>query len=235
MYFFVKSEIIDYDYYSGHNDTIIFLHGWGGNKYSFQSTINLLKSKFNILTLTLPTIQDTTNVWTLHDYVDAALSIMRLHNIENPIIVSHSFGFRVATLMNARGIKIKKLIVTGGAGIRKNINFLSKIMKNNRKILLKLNKNQFLFKKIASKDYLSLSKINRETFKNIVNIDTKNLLKFNCPLLLFWGKKDSSTPLNYAKFIKKRNKCAFFTVKGGHFAYLEENSLFNHQVMEFIK
>ena len=38
MNFLCKSEIIDYDYfYNTHNETILFLHGWGGNKFSFDS------------------------------------------------------------------------------------------------------------------------------------------------------------------------------------------------------
>lgn len=235
MYFLVKNECIDYEYYGGKNETIIFLHGWGGNKYSFQSTINLLISKYNILTLTLPTTEDTTSIWTLREYARVVNTLMQLHNIINPIVICHSFGFRVATIMKMIGIKFKKIIVTGGAGIRKNINFITKIMKNNRKILLKHKKYSFLFRKIASSDYFSLSSTNRETFKKIVNLNTRPYLKFNFPILLFWGKHDQSTPLQHAKYIKKINQCELIIVNSGHFAYLEENSLFNHKILEFLK
>ena len=71
MNFIFKEEIIDYDFtYSNSHSTILFLHGWGGNKFSFLSTINLLKNKHNILTITMPTNQPTKpkpnnpNYWT---------------------------------------------------------------------------------------------------------------------------------------------------------------------------
>ena len=40
MNFLFKNEIIDYEF-TKHKDseTVLFLHGWGGNKFSFQQTI----------------------------------------------------------------------------------------------------------------------------------------------------------------------------------------------------
>lgn len=264
MYYLIKSERIDYDYIGGHNDTVIFLHGWGGDKHSFRSTINILKQNYNILSVTLPTIYHTVSIWQLRDYAETILTLMKLYNITNPIIICHSFGFRVCSYMNAVGIKIKKVIITGGAGIKKdslpysnfktnkkfenilkhiknfkklikNHNFIKKIKENNRKTLLKNKKYRFLFNKIASKDYLNLSSVNRETFKNIVNFNTLNLIQFYCPLMLFWGKKDKETPLNFGKYIKNINKNVFFTSKFGHFAYIDDNIWFNHEVVEFLK
>ena len=133
MYFLVKNERIDYDYFGGKGETIIFLHGWGGNKYSFQSTIKLLQNKYNILTITLPSTEDTTSIWTLGEYAEIVNTLIKLHNIINPVVVCHSFGFRVVTMMKMLGIKFKKIIITGGAGIRENTNFIQKIMKKNKK------------------------------------------------------------------------------------------------------
>ena len=234
MNFLFKNEVIDYDFFNNKKDkTILFLHGWGGNKFSFQSTINLLANQYNILTITLPTIENTTSVWNLFDYTNLVKQILLLHSISNAVVICHSFGFRIAMLLK-KEIDINKLVVTGGAGLKKE-NFFKKISKNNNKIILKQAKFKNFYKKIASDDYSRLSKTNKETFKNIVNLNLKFAIKFDCPILLFWGKKDKETPLWIARKILSKNKAKLITTDSGHFTYLENSSLFNHNVLSFLK
>ena len=80
----------------------------------------------------MPTIEPTNEVWDLFDYEKLIMQILSLHNIENPIIICHSFGFRVATILKEK-IKIKKIIVTGGAGPKKS-SILKKIEQQNNSI-----------------------------------------------------------------------------------------------------
>ena len=96
MNFLFKGELIDYyffDFNKNNNETIVFLHGWGGNKNSFKSTINLLKHKFNILAVTMPTIANTAVAWSLVDYANLILALCKLHDINSIYVVCHSFGF----------------------------------------------------------------------------------------------------------------------------------------------
>ena len=232
MKFLYKSEVIDYDFFSQNfKQTVLFLHGWGGNKFSFFSTINLLKNKFNILSITLPTIQPTKEVWEMPDYCNLVLNILALHNIRNFIIICHSFGFRIALLLNQK-VCIKKLVVTGGAGIKKDNLFLHIKQRRN---LLKLKQSKNLFSNIASKDYLELSPTNRQTFKNIVNLNLKNFITFNYPILLFWGKHDADTKLWIAKKIKRENNAKLIITNSDHFAYLKLNHYFNNEVIKFLE
>lgn len=232
MKFLYKSEVIDYDYFfNSRKETILFLHGWGGNKFSFLSTINLLKNKFNILSITLPTINHTKEVWNMQNYCDLVINILALHNIKNPIIICHSFGFRIVLLLNQK-ICIKMLVVTGGAGIKKDNIFLHIKQRRN---LLKLQQNKNFFSTIASKDYLELSPTNRQTFKNIVNLNLKNFTNFNCPTLLFWGKLDKDTKLWIAKKVKLKNNAKLIITNSDHFAYLKLNHYFNNEVIKFLE
>lgn len=234
MNFLFKGEIIDYNYtFANSKHTILFLHGWGGNKNSFRSTINLLKNKFNILTITLPTIKATVQVWTLYDYAFVVENILKLHSVNQVTIICHSFGFRVACLLNGK-ILIKKLVITGGAGLKKK-NYFKKIETDNNKILLSQKKFHYLYDSIASKDYKSLSNTNKKTFNNVIGVNTKNFIKFDCPILLFWGTRDKETKLWIAKKIKKVNHAKLITTKLDHFAYIKENSYFNHCVIKFLK
>lgn len=237
MRFLFKNEAIEYNI-SGNldGDTILFLHGWGMNKNAFSNTSNLLQKNFQLLTLSMPTISPTISVWTLFDYVNLVENILLVHNIKSVSIICHSFGFRVAMILNKK-IKINKIIVTGGAGINKEkyLNFFKKINKNNGKILLKHNKNKYLFEKIASTDYKTLSSINRKTFKNIINLNLKFATKFSCKMLLFWGNKDRETPAWIAKQINNQNKQSklVFT-NSNHFAYLKNCTQFNHEIIKFL-
>lgn len=232
--FMFKSELIDYQFINSNKaKTVLFLHGWGGNKNSFISTQILLENNYNILTLTLPTTQQTIEVWSMWDYVELVKALLELNNVFNPIVICHSFGFRVATLLN-RDTKIEKIVVTGGAGMKKT-GRLKLLQQTNNSILLSNKKFSYLFNSLASKDYKSLSTTNKKTFQNVVNLPTNRLIKFSCPMLLFWGDKDKETKLWIAKKLKKQNNTKLIKVPGGHFAYLTHSSLFNHEVKEFLK
>lgn len=234
MTYLFHTEKIDYDFFKVSNTsiTILFLHGWGGNKNSFTKTFPYIKQKYNILSITLPTISPTNLTWQYDDYINLILTILHVHNIKNLIIVCHSFGFRLACLLNQK-ITIKKLVVTGGAGIKKSTPILN-INNSNNLCLLKQKRFKFLYKEIASKDYFSLSNTNKNTFKNVVNINTKNCLNFNCPILIFWGKNDTETPYKFAKKIAKSNHSKIIKTDGDHFTYLTHNSYFNNVVKEFL-
>ena len=214
------------------NETILFLHGWGGDKNSFKSTINLLKHKFNILTVTMPTITDTVVFWSLIDYANLILYLCKLYSLSSINIVCHSFGFRVANLIKQH-IEIKKIVVTGGAGLKK-FSLLKKLNLNNNKILLKQSRFNYLYNSIASADYKALSPTNKKIFSAVVGVVFNKLCKFNSEMLLFWGKHDKETKIWIAKKLKRENNAKLIVTKFDHFAYLKENARFNNEVLNFL-
>ena len=77
-----------------------------------------------------------------------------------------------------------------------------------------------------------------ETFKNIINTDLKDYLKYiNSRVLLIWGNKDTSTPLKDAITMNKSIKNSELIVidKVGHFPYLERPQLINAILYEQLK
>lgn len=213
--------------------TIVFLHGWGGDKNSFKSTINLLKHKFNILAVTMPTIANMAVAWNLVDYANLVLALCKLHNINSIYIICHSFGFRVANILKQQ-IEIKKIVVTGGAGLKK-LSILKKLETNNNKILLSQARFKYLYNSIASADYVALSPTNKKTFSAVVGVAFNKFSKFNCPMLLFWGKRDSETKIWIAKKLRRENDAKLIVSNSDHFAYLKENARFNNEVLNFLK
>ena len=233
MNFIFKNEVIDYNYFGKGTETILFLHGWGGNKISFISTIELLKNRYKILAITMPTINPTNTTWNLFDFANLTSQILKIHNINSATIICHSFGFRVAIILK-QIFNIKKIIITGGAGPKKQ-STIKKINTQNNKVLNTIKPKKFSLKNFESPDYKTLSPTNKETFKNIVNFNLIKRIKFNCPILLFWGKNDLDTKLWIAKLIKKHNIAELIPTVGDHFAYLKLNSLFNHEVKNFLE
>ena len=213
-------------------DAIVFLHGWGGNKNSFKSTINLLKHKFNILAVTMPTIANTAVAWNLIDYSNLILALCKLHGVNSIYIVCHSCGFRVAHILKQQ-IEIKKIVVTGGAGLKK-FSIFKRLETNNNKILLRQVRFKFLFNSVASADYIALSPTNKKTFSAVVGMAFNNFCKFNCPMLLFWGKRDSETKIWIAKKLQQENDAKLIVSNSDHFAYLKENARFNNAVLNFL-
>ena len=248
-----KTYLVEYEYIdSGYNHTILLLHGWGGNKDSFAKIKKVFKSSHNILSISFPpqniypqnnqsnkTAGLTSNASTIplnmYDYKNITLNVLQLLNLNSVIIICHSFGFRVALMLTTSNIVIEKIVITGGAGINLKPSFLKKLNNQFHTILLKSHPEYF--DKFASSEYSVLSQIDRQTFKNIVN---KNLIKYiknlHCPMFLFWGKKDTATPLKFLKIIKSfKPKIEYKIIKNGtHFCYLEKSNLFIDCCQNFI-
>ena len=249
MILLYKTYEVEYEYIFGsHTKTLLLLHGWGGNKDSFAKLKKIFKSQYNILSLSLPPLnlyQSSNNLSNscdsiipldMYDYKNIVLNILKLLNLNSVIIICHSFGFRVALMLTTTNLTIEKIIVTGGAGIRLKLNFLKKIEQQSKSILLKSHPEYF--NKFASIEYSSLSLVDRKTFKNVVNKDlTKYIKNFNCPIFLFWGTKDTATPLKFLKIIKKiKPDIKYKIIKNGtHFCYLDNSELFIDYCDKFLK
>lgn len=241
MYFSYKTYLVDYEYiYNQNNETIVFLHGWGGNKHSFNYLKKYLETNYNILSISLPPYFLSKNQsssilsLTIFDYADMVEDLIKLHNITTPNIICHSFGFRIALILSAN-MNLKSIIITGGAGIKIKKSIIEEINLNQKIIL---NKYHHLPFKQKSNDY-SLLKffIDKQTFKNIIKVDLKKYVKYiTCPTFLFWGKKDKDTNMKIFKFLKKNIKnCKYNIVNSGHFAYLDFNKQFVNKSLNFLR
>jgi len=238
MIYLFKGYQIDYDYtFNNKKTTIIFLHGWGGNKFSFCQLEKFLNQNFNILKISFPPYFMSTNknlkstlALTIYDYRDIVLNLIILHNIKSIYIICHSFGFRIALLLFSKKLNIQKLIVTGGAGINFEKSRIKTISLNSKILFSKQTKITI------DCDYNKLNFCDKQTFKNIVNKNLKNYSSLiNCNTLLFWGKNDKDTPIKICKFLKHKVKNSQAKiVKSDHFAYLNFSKEFINETLKFI-
>lgn len=254
MYFNYKDITIYYEKHGNNKKSIVILPGWGDTRKTFYYMINFLKEYFTIYILDYPGFGNSifpNKDLTIYDYTLLINEWIKDLNIEDPILIGHSFGGRIiTTLLGFYKHKFSNVIYIDSAGIvsrkRKKIKTLIyKVLKKIKYILPKKLRNKytnFLFKKFASHDYKQLNKEMMQTFKNVINTDLKPYLKhINSRVLLIWGNNDKDTPIRDANIMHKsiNNSELIILEKAGHFSYLDYpiliNSILYEQLKDYIK
>lgn len=197
-----KYENIKINYTDNLNngEAIVLLHGWGQNIAMMEPIGNAINNNYRIITVDFPGFgesEEPTTAWDVDQYVEMLKSLLDNLDVDNPILIGHSFGCRVAIKYCSK-YKVKKMIFTGAAGIRpkRGISYYAKVYSYKFiKMILKLP----ILNKIGvgnnygSEDYRNASSSMKGTFIKVVNEDlTPYLSKINCPVLLIWGKNDEA-------------------------------------------
>ena len=198
---------------------IIFLHGWGSNKELMKNIFSPYLKKFRHIYIDLPGFGNSENEFALKtsDYVKITEEFLKLMNSPKDVIVGHSYGGKVATLLNP-----KNLVLLSSAGILEE-----KSLKVKLKIAITKTFNTLGFKKVTkifrSKDVNQMSENMYETFKNVVNEDfSSHFSNFSNNTLIFWGEKDTATSLESGKKIASLiKKSTFISYDGDHYFFIK--------------
>lgn len=227
MTYFFKTATVNYEIVGSGKTELVFLHGWGGQINSFKFICDYLQFDYKALFIDFPPFGKSTQMdspWTIFDYVELTLNIMREHNFNKPIVVGHSFGGRVATLL-ASGGYVGKLMLVDSAGLKPKRTIKYKLKCTINKLKAKLGAKNIK----GSSDYEALSPIMKKTFVNIVNTFLEKYATIiHISTYIFWGANDKQTPLYMAKRFNKLIKNSELVVikKAGHFAYLDDLNTF---------
>ncbi len=242
MYFEDDYNKIYYEKYGNHKDIILILPGWGFTRPTFNYLIDNLSKSYTIYILDYPefgkSILKKQNQ-TIYDYTKTIRSLIKKEKINNPTIIAHSFGGRITTLLSTKyKVKIKRLILIDIASIKPKKNIIQKLKLYLFKLLKHIYMPKWLFNLFASTDYANLPINLRSTFKNIVNEDLTNYLKYiNQKTLIIWGQNDTTTPLKDAYIIRKEIKNSELIIykSASHFSYLDYPYLTLKIIEEFLK
>jgi pimeloyl-ACP methyl ester carboxylesterase len=169
---------------------IIFLHGWGSNKEIMKVFSENFKN-FRHIYIDMPGFGKSSNdyVLTTRDYAKIIDKFLNALNIKKDIIIGHSFGGKVATLL-----KPDLLVLLASAGIVLPKSFKVKFKIRLYKILKNLGLSNFR-KYFVSGDVKGMSQNMYETFKNVVDEDFSNVFKnYKGKVLIFGGKEDTVVP-----------------------------------------
>ena len=246
-----KDISIYYDIYGNSDNSILILPGWGNTRETFTNIINLLKDKYKIYILDYPFFGNSPTLnkeLSIYDYSELIYNFIKDNNIINPIIIAHSFGGRISSILIGKyKLEVNKLVLIDVAGIRIfNIRlfFKTKIYKLLKKLTILLPKNirfrirNKLLKVFSSNDYLNIPSIMKKTFQNIIKEDLRKYYKsINTETLIIWGDKDLDTPLKDGLYLKKIIKNAEIIIykNATHFSYLNYPYLTNKILEKYLK
>ncbi len=235
---------------SGEGAPLILLHGWGCDNTIYDGCRDYLSTKYRVYAFDLPgfgSSDEPSSVWGTQDYVDMLRAFIEDNSIEAPSLMGHSFGGRVSILYSAQ-YSVSKVILIDAAGVvpARSVSYYYKVYsyKFARKmceVFLPRAKAATIIEKWRSKsgssDYNNASQRMRAVLSKAVNEDLRRVMpNISAPVLLFWGDRDTATPISDAKCMEHLIPDAGLVVATGcgHFSFLESRGLFDAVVKNFL-
>lgn len=227
---------------------IVFLHGWGADLNSFFWVDEYFNDRFSMMYVDFPGFGKSDEPETdyyVSDYVKELKNLLNEFDIEELVLVGHSFGGRVAikfTFLFQDDYQNLKLCLIDSAGIlpRRTIKYYYRVWKYKRckQKTLKNLKFKEKLNKFGSEDYKKLSSRMKKVFVNVVNEDLSCCAKkINVKTILIWGKNDNETKLYMAKKLHKfiKNSELYVFKNAGHFSFLDNKESFLILLDRFVK
>lgn len=171
---------------------LIILHGWGSNKNLMKQSFAPYMSAFRHIYIDLPGFGKSTCPMALQtsDVARIVELLMIYINASKDIILGHSFGGKVALILNP---KVLVLVASAGIYVRKPLKIQAKIALTKIANFVGIRKISSLFRAADAK---TLNEPMYQTFKNVVNEDFSDKFShYKGKALLCWGDKDTATPL----------------------------------------
>ena len=235
---------------------ILFLHGWGCDHSIFAAMMESCAEQATILSLDFPghgKSDDPPEPWDVSDYAEMVFALLNELFLSPVNIVAHSFGARVAILLSSQYPElVSQMIITGGAGLRKEPSpqqqKRTKQYKQYNQLLSAVGRlpgmksivedwQQKLRNRYGSADYAKLNEVMRKSFVKIISEDlTPRLKDIKASSLLIWGSEDTETPLWMGQEMEKQIPDAGLVVfeNRGHFAFVEEWQRFALIMKQFL-
>jgi pimeloyl-ACP methyl ester carboxylesterase len=235
----------------GQGDTVVLLHGWGCDRNIWRPTVEFLGNSYRIIAVDFAGFgqsQEPNKVWGVEEYTRSIEALMQELGEESPILFGHSFGGRVSLLYASRN-RCSGVVLTDAAGVRPKRSFsyyrkvyTYKLMKHLLPLLIGEHKAQMLLEqrraKSGSSDYNRASQMMRAILSKCVNEDLCHVMpKIEASTLLFWGDRDTATPLSDGQKMERliANSMLVVAEGCGHFAMLESPDLWQKSVENFLK
>ena len=236
---------------------MLLLHGWGCDSSFFAPITKKLSENYCVTVLDLPAhgkSDKPAQTWGVKDYAQIVCCFLDALALKKVVLIGHSNGGRIGIYIASQYPEyIEKLIITGGAGIKKpstpesekkNSSYQKKknVYNMMKKIRIFGNLPDLLAEKLRMKygsaDYKALDPDMRGTFIRIISEDLSPMLRtIQAPTLLIWGENDTETPIWMGKKMEKEIPNAGLVIfeKGSHYAYLEQWKRFTIIADYFIK
>lgn len=156
-----------YDTLGSGKKEIVFLHGFGGSHHCFKALASHLDSNFKSYLLDLPGFGESKleRAFNLNDYAKSINDFIINMKIDNPLIIGHSFGGRIALKM-AELYHYKIILISTPIYDYRTLKTRVKLLANK---LFKISR--------PSADYKNASPLMRQTMNNVFSDMKKYHLK----------------------------------------------------------
>lgn len=202
---------------TGSGPPLVFLHGWGSESSVFAGLVADLGNRHRCIRIDLPGFGKTPPPpapWSSGEYAEWLRGLLESIGVNQPVLLGHSFGGKVAARLAAWGLA-RKLVLLGSAGIppKRPPSYYAKVYTYKTvKLLAKVPVFGPLFRDIqermsgraGSADYRAAQGVMRASLVRSVNEDLRPVFaQVPCPTLLVWGRNDTATPVADAQTIEK--------------------------------
>lgn len=227
----LDDKIFDISYAIKNNNSslwAIFLHGWGSNKELMKDAFLTTFSSYNHIYVDLPGFGNSSNNYILdsNNYCNVIKVLLEALNIKVDIAIGHSFGGKIATLLNP-----KILVLLSSAGIPKIRNFKVRLKIKLAKICNFFGIRSTMFR---TKDANNLPQNMYECLKIAISEDLSIVFSnLKNKTFIFWGRDDDITPIYMAKKINSIiQDSKLYILEGDHFFFLKHYQTIDRIVNE---
>ncbi|MDE5975672.1 MAG: alpha/beta hydrolase [Muribaculaceae bacterium] len=248
----MDGQIIHYEE-TGNPDgrPVVLMHGWGCDHTTVRSIASGVEGGCRVLNIDLPghgKSPEPSDVWGVDDFTRCIEKFISRLQLENPVLIGHSFGGRISLLLSSRN-PIEKMVLVDAAGIKpkRKLKYYLKVysFKAWKKLILVIygkERGEAILERERSKrgsaDYRNSSPMMRAIMSRCVNEDLKKFMpSIKASTLLVWGENDTATPLSDAKTMEKLIPDAgLVSFAGcGHYSFLDNPAGFRSVMKEFFK
>jgi pimeloyl-ACP methyl ester carboxylesterase len=234
------------------NAHIVLMHGWGCDRAIWRGLEgHLTDAGWRVTSIDFPGFgaePEPAAPWGMEDYAAWFEQFVKARGIENPVLVGHSFGGRVA-IMHASRNPVAKVVLVDAAGVkpRRGVRYYIKVwsfkaMKRLAPLVMGRRRADEMIARrrarAASADYNAASPVMRGTLSRVVNEDLRRFMpRITAPTLLVWGADDTATPLRDAKIMEKLIPDAGLVVfsGAGHYSFLDRPAQFAAVMESFLR
>lgn len=243
-----KIDIACFDYGKG-GDSILLLHGWGQSHTFWNDIIVELRDSYHIYSLDLPGFglsDEPKSIWNIDDYATFIHQFIVKLAINDPIIIGHSYGGRIAISYASR-YPVKKMVLysTGGGILEKSL-----MKRLYREVFVKLGKyvmpnllyksHSLIFKPNSYENTVLLRKNRSRRMLDIYTQHPRDLReimgKIRAKTLIITGGRDHITDPDTGRELHRRIKDSTYVEipDATHFAHLESPRAFYSALEKFL-
>lgn len=229
---------------------VLLMHGWGCDHTTVRSIANAINHEMRVYNVDLPghgASSEPPTPWGVDDFTLLMEKFVKAFNINDPVLIGHSFGGRISILMASKN-PLSRIVLVDAAGIKPNRSlkyylkvYSFKAAKRILPIIFGKKRGGKMIDawrgKAGSADYRNSSPIMRAVMSRCVNEDlTDRLHLIKASTLLLWGDNDKATPLADAKKMERLIPDAGLVSwpDCGHYSFLDNPMAFRAVLRNFL-